>query len=416
MIKKLELEITQDGSGRPILYFPFMSISDVHWGSRMCRAKRLCQMLQNTHTDRLDAIGDMVDGEVLIKKRHWNMGPYHRFGIAHLFRKAEHGTEVNGYIGNHEHGLQAGGMVVRYDPVVGHRIEKATQNYRNLVGKEIFGVRIFEKSHYTDPNGRRFRVEHSHLHDNHIFETAEKRTRWYRIGNYFNDLGAFCDQTMQSLSPKFRELSIVAPVKKYVKKFINDRLGVRDAMAQDIDSDDTIDGALYGHSHMGGFDVTPGGKVLMNDGSSTEHVQALVHDLNGTWALITWHPDRMDVELENGDEYKVFWKDLGLEHFSDLPQTEEDEYTKRADRFLRLVYRMWPPHDRRSLKQAQLEQERLVIDLKEKLEQSPSRSTKYRLNTAQEKLDRLTEAFNEKYRTVPIPNHLKTREIIPEYV
>ncbi len=137
--------------------------------------------------------------------------------------------------------------------------------------------------------------------------------------------------------------------------------------------------------------------------SSTDHVQALVHDRNGIWALITWHKDRVEIEQEDGQEYTVFWNELGLEHFAEPPQIIEDEYTTRADRVLRLIYRMWPPLDRRELNNAVLAQEALVADLASKKQEAPSRSISRRFQKANAQLQELSEQFSQQYRRLPVP-------------
>ena len=98
---------------------------------------------------------------------------------------------------------------------------------------------------------------------------------------------------------------------------------------------------------MGDISKTPKGKLLLNSGCCTEHVQALVHDRHGTFALITWHKDRLDIQEENYRRRAVYWDDIGLGAFKADPVLIEDESTQKADRLIRLIFRMWSPKDRR---------------------------------------------------------------------
>ena len=304
--------------------------------------------------------GDGMDGQALVKKAHWNMGPYHRQGQAHYLRAAGYGKRVVYPIGNHEHGLEVGDGVVKYDSVRGEALIKVGEEHkphRNLIGKSIYGVEFTDKFYYTDPNGEEVEIEHGHVHDMHLFKTISNRDKAYSIGNTLLDIAVDADEFFQKQLNK-EDLSIAGWVKSRFKDKVNKNLGIRDAMSADLDAHPTARRKIYGHSHMGGFQFTPGGKVLMNDGCCTDHVQALVHDADGTWALITWHKDRMDVAQEDGQEYRVYWKELGAEmgvnlsHFSEPPSIMGDEYTMRADRILRLAYRMWPPQDRKILRES----------------------------------------------------------------
>ena len=353
MSQRLLLEtMVRPYDGRVVLYFPYIAKSDRHKGSKMYRAKRDCQMEDNTFCDQMDIVGDDWDGEALIKKKTDHIGAHHRQQEAHLHRKADNGVRIRRFVGNHEHGIYAGGSYVKYDEDKGGKLvtlEDAQLPRRNLVGKKIYGIEYLAQAHYTDPAGRIFRVEHGHLHDDHIFKTAEARTRWYRVGNFFNEAAAEVDEFVHEKYPQYENFSVAAPVKKFVKEFINGRLGIRRAMAEHVDRDDSIHGAIYGHSHMSGFQRTQAGKMLMNSGSATDHVEALVHDRNGAWAVITWHKDCIDVEQEGGQTYTVNFADLGLGHFSEPPQLIEDVYTQRADRIIRNIIRMWPSKDRQKM-------------------------------------------------------------------
>jgi hypothetical protein len=52
----LELDVRTNDLGCPVLYFPFMSCSDIHLGTKHSRAKRLCHMLEHNTTDKADRL------------------------------------------------------------------------------------------------------------------------------------------------------------------------------------------------------------------------------------------------------------------------------------------------------------------------------------------------------------------------
>jgi len=142
---ELLLETRTDAQGNKVLYFPFMSISDVHLGTRHSRARRLSHMLEHTVTDDLKAIGDIVDLEYMRRKPEWNFAPWHRQVLGHLFRK-----EAQLFAGNHDEDLR-GTKVVR---------DAKHMPRRQWIGKEIYGVSIANEAHYTDPKGRVIKIKH----------------------------------------------------------------------------------------------------------------------------------------------------------------------------------------------------------------------------------------------------------------
>lgn len=341
---RLNLDIRNDEAGLPKLYFPFMSISDIHWGTAQSRAKRLCQALESTQTNHLQLPGDIVDLEYLRRKPTWNLGPWHREGMGHIFRKADHGTRVVFNPGNHE-GTETSG----------HTPER-------LMDKSVYGVEFERNTVYEDPLGRKILISHGHEHDADIIKSREQRAFLYRTGDLALAGMYLLDHGYRKIDPD-TDFSFAASGKHLVKNFINSCLGVRANIHRKIDQSG-YDGYIYGHTHMGGFEHTPGGKMIINDGTCTEHVQFVVHDAAGNWALIKFHKDRMTVTepCEDGKEVEneIYWKDLGLDHFGDEPVAHNDEYTYRADRFSRIIARSAPALDQQQARLKKREAEELL--------------------------------------------------------
>ena len=322
---KLDLDIRISKiTGRPVLHFPYMAISDIHWGSKFTRAKRLCMAFRDIESDEIKVLGDTVGGVEMTKKETWHMGPWHRQGIALLLQKTEISAVTN-LRGNHEQGL-----------------EKHLKT-----PKHIFGVEMRQSSTHKDPRNRVFLEEHGDRHDLDLFKTPENQAWWYGVGDTLLTMGGEVDSILQD-KLGLEKASIARAAKRLFKTLINRKMGVLAAIEREIDASQ-FDGNISGHSHMGGFHRTPAGKVLINDGCCTDHVQFVVHDRHGNWALIEHHRDRMNVEMETGYKYTVTWRELKLDHFSGPPQAVENLYTQRADRLLRLASHLWPARDRQRL-------------------------------------------------------------------
>jgi UDP-2,3-diacylglucosamine pyrophosphatase LpxH len=333
--------------GRRVLYFPYMSRSDIHWGTQYCRAKKLCHMEENTWAAENDYPGDIYDGTHARDKFTWNLGPWHRQGMAHALRKADQGGNVKVFQGNHEYGI---------NKTTGEN----KKPYRHISGKNIYGIDfVIEASHRDEKNRSILRL-HGDKYDDQLFKSEKSKGFWYKFGDVAYTGLYEVDRGIR-LIPPLEHFSVAALGKKAVKSIINGLMGINDVIAQALD-ESPYDVMIYGHSHMPGFVRTPSGKLLINDGCCTEHVNALVRDANGTYAILTWHSDGIEVEEEpppghkEGAKYRVSFKEHGFSEALEPAVATEDEYTARADKIIRLLYHTWPAKDvQKIIKQRKIE-------------------------------------------------------------
>ncbi|HNQ91675.1 MAG TPA: UDP-2,3-diacylglucosamine diphosphatase [Alphaproteobacteria bacterium] len=336
--------------GRYGLFFPAVFMSDMHLGTFGTRAKRLCLFLDLIETDRLYLVGDIVGGTEMEAKRKFQFGgSWHKQVLGHFLRKARCGTEVTYIPGNHD-------AVPR-----GREIGRGIW-HRKLTGKSLVGVRFVEHDLYTDPNGRRFKVLHGDEFDDMV-------GFWYKVGDWFIETLQSFDHFLHSYFPRMREHSVAAVVKRAFKGAISTLMDVKKKI-RDYADHEHVDGIIYGHSHIGGFQRTAGGKIAMNDGCCTEHVQALVHDEDGTWALLTMFKDRFLVTEEDGTSYPVFWRELGLEESMVFGPTKyQDQSRKDACRVLSIIERAWPSKERvqslEARRKARVRKVRMFVESKE---------------------------------------------------
>src|SRR5690606_28154287 len=82
-------------------------ISDIHLGTRGCKAEFLLDFFRHTDSDYLYLVGDIVDGWAL--KRTWFWKQSHNDVIQKVLRKARKGTQVIYVPGNHDEALRAYG-------------------------------------------------------------------------------------------------------------------------------------------------------------------------------------------------------------------------------------------------------------------------------------------------------------------
>ena len=104
-----------DGRGAA-LKFRTIWLSDIHLGTRGCKAEILLDFLRHTESEYLYLVGDIVDGWHLKKRWYWPQT--HNDVIQKFLRRARHGAKVFFVAGNHDEfardfcGLYFGGILV----------------------------------------------------------------------------------------------------------------------------------------------------------------------------------------------------------------------------------------------------------------------------------------------------------------
>ena len=92
-------------------------LSDVHLGTRGCRAELLAEFLAKYNSDILYLVGDIFDGWQIQRGWHWPSS--HNEVVQRIIEKAQNGTRVVFIPGNHDEvmrrfpGIHFGGIEVR---------------------------------------------------------------------------------------------------------------------------------------------------------------------------------------------------------------------------------------------------------------------------------------------------------------
>lgn len=101
--------------------FRTLWLSDIHLGTRDCKAEALLEMLKHCHARTIYLVGDIIDGWQLRKGWYWPQA--HNDVVQKLLRKARKGTRVVFVPGNHDEfartyaGLHFGGVEVLSDVI-----------------------------------------------------------------------------------------------------------------------------------------------------------------------------------------------------------------------------------------------------------------------------------------------------------
>src|SRR5690606_9928970 len=108
---RADLLVTDRGLPEPMTDSPRLDalravwISDVHLGSRECRASLLLDFLRRTRCDVLYLVGDIIDFESLRRDFYWP--PSHTDVLRAILQKSYEGTRVVYVPGNHDDALRA---------------------------------------------------------------------------------------------------------------------------------------------------------------------------------------------------------------------------------------------------------------------------------------------------------------------
>ena len=233
-------------------------ISDIHLGTRGCKADYLLDFLRSTESDHLYLVGDIVDGWQL--KRSWYWPQSHDQVVQTLLRKARKGTQVVYLPGNHD------------------------EVFRDYIGVHFAGIEVKRDAVHTTADGRRLLVFHGDHLDNIV-----RYARWIAVlGDISYELALGLNTVFNRIRRRLGQpyWSLSAYLKHKVKnavKFVDDyELAVaNEALRRGAD------GVVCGHIHHA--EIRQVGRVIYcNDGDWVESCSALVEHEDGRLELLHW--------------------------------------------------------------------------------------------------------------------------------
>jgi UDP-2,3-diacylglucosamine pyrophosphatase LpxH len=230
-------------------------ISDVHLGSRGCRAGELLEFLKIVEMDYLFLVGDIVDFWSLRRSFYWPQE--HNEVLRTLLEKSKQGTRVIYVPGNHDEDL------------------------REFCGS-IFGkLEIHRRFVHETASGETLLVTHGDE-----FDTAVQWSPWLRrlgagaydftlrLNRHVNAVRRWFGFPFWSLATWLKHR--VGNAVQYIESF--ERAAAAAARRQGVD------GIVCGHIHRAGISQIDGVRYC-NDGDWVESCTALVEDMNGRIAL-----------------------------------------------------------------------------------------------------------------------------------
>lgn len=230
-------------------------ISDIHLGTRGCRAEPLLEFLRDYEMETLYIVGDLIDIWAIKRAPFWPQS--HSDVLQKLLRKGRKGTEIVYITGNHDeffedfHGMYA-------------------------------SVSIQKNALHTTADGRRILVIHGHELD-----TVVQNMGWLaHVGDIGYALLMRCNGAVNAVRRFFglNYWSLSAYVKAGVKNVVGFIGKFEEAIVR-YARDFEVDGVLCGHIHTPAT-RTISGTEYWNTGDWVESCTAIVEHFDGRMELL----------------------------------------------------------------------------------------------------------------------------------
>ncbi|MEQ8345135.1 MAG: UDP-2,3-diacylglucosamine diphosphatase [Sneathiellaceae bacterium] len=233
-------------------------ISDIHLGTRGCKADYLLEFLKFTESETLYLVGDIVDGWRLRRSWYWHQS--HNDVIQKLLRKARKGTRVIYVPGNHDEAL------------------------RDYVDMQFGGITLRAQDIHSLADGRRVLVIHGDQ-----FDGIVRYARWLALlGDTAYTMALAANTRLNQVRNRMGlpYWSLSAFLKHKVKNAVEYISDYELALAEEARRTG-VDGVVCGHIHHAEIrDID--GILYCNDGDWVESCTALAEHFDGRLEILNW--------------------------------------------------------------------------------------------------------------------------------
>jgi UDP-2,3-diacylglucosamine pyrophosphatase LpxH len=234
-------------------------ISDIHLGTRGCKAEYLLDFLRHNESDLLYLVGDVIDGWALRNGFYWPQT--HNDIVQKVLRKARKGTRVVYVLGNHD------------------------EFGRQFAGLEFGGITLCDEAEHRLADGRRLWVVHGDFADGVI-----QHAKWLaHLGDRLYDFVLWLNRHFNALRARLGlgYWSLSAYLKHKVKNAVSFISSFEQVLAREARRRG-YDGVLCGHIHHAEIRAVDG-LVYCNSGDWVESLTAIVETLDGELRIVRWN-------------------------------------------------------------------------------------------------------------------------------
>lgn len=245
--------------GRAAQRLKTLFISDVHLGTRSCRADALLDFLKHHDAEEIYLVGDIVDFWRVKRGPVWPQS--HNDVLQKLLRKVRKGTRIVFIPGNHDEGL------------------------RDFCGTRFGGIEIVRDAIHVTADGRRLLVMHGDE-----FDVVMRYARWLAfLGDRSYELALWLNNPLNRVRRRlgFGFWSLSAYLKYRVKSAVN-FIGEFEEMLASEARRRNVDGIVCGHIHHAADRIIDGVRYL-NCGDWVESCTALTESYDGTIDVVHWN-------------------------------------------------------------------------------------------------------------------------------
>ncbi|WP_142809446.1 UDP-2,3-diacylglucosamine diphosphatase [Tepidiphilus olei] len=235
-------------------------LSDIHLGTRACKAELLIDFLREYPAQYLYLVGDIVDFWAMRRGIHWSAAQ--NTVVQKILRRARHGERVIFIPGNHDEAL------------------------RDYVGASFGDITLHAEYVHETADGRRFLLIHGDE-----FDEVTRHHRWVALlgdaayGALVRANVVWAWARRQMGRPGY--WSLAGHVKRKVKKALEFKYGFEDAVMRSV-RERGLDGVICGHIHWAAIKEVEG-LLYVNCGDWVDSCTAIVEHIDGRLELVDWH-------------------------------------------------------------------------------------------------------------------------------
>ena len=233
-------------------------VSDVHLGTRGCKAERLLDFLRSHEANTIYLVGDVVDGWHRHRRTPWPRA--HIDVAANLLARARAGTRVIYIPGNHDKSL------------------------RPFIGLRVGDIEVADTAIHETADGRRYLV----LHGDQV-DLVTQRMRWLAfVGDWAYTFSLMIGPRIDLIRSRFglRGGSFSARAKSGVKTIVNALSRSEERLTAEVRRHG-VDGVICGHTHHAADQYLTGMHYL-NAGDWVESCTGIVENDDGHLEIVHW--------------------------------------------------------------------------------------------------------------------------------
>lgn len=257
-----------------VMHFRSIWISDTHLGGKNIQSQQLLDFLNNTESEYLYLVGDMIDLQQLRRKWYWP--EINNRIVSSILNKAQNGTRVFYLPGNHDAAL------------------------RNFSGNIIQQIAIHSEAVHTTLDGRKLLVLHGDK-----FDRVVQHNPWLaHLGGWIYELLLSLNQKINTVRRFFGKnyFSVSAYLKHKCKKIVSHIGDFETNLIAEMRKHNA-DGIICGHIHHASIKAM-GNFIYSNSGDWVESCTALAESVNGTLGIVEWREInvRQDISAQKINE------------------------------------------------------------------------------------------------------------------